>query len=90
MVLSSLTSALLIITLAVYFAMLFFAQRQLAKKPYFAYRVGNILLHVQLQVWYAARLGGSAVCCVSACFACMFQAGARAFGAFPPSTVQYG
>lgn len=55
-VLTSLTSALLIITLAVYFAMLFFAQRQLAKKPYFAYRVGNILLHVQLQVggwdWY--------------------------------------
>jgi hypothetical protein len=53
--LTYLTSALLLLTLAAYFALLAVAQRQLAARPYCVYRVGNILLRVQV--------GGAVGCC---------------------------
>ena len=46
--LTSLASAFLLLTLAVYFCMLVFAQRQLARRPYVAYKVANIGMRVQV------------------------------------------
>ena len=78
MALSSLTSALLTLTLLLYFVLLLLAQRELARRPYCTYRTNNILLRLQYQTrliaavffvlcntlfWWGCRAGGGSSRC---------------------------